>query len=130
MLPHLSYADAVHAALVDAGIAPDTLTASAPDTDDRRELIAVFSWTGITLRWSSETGWRHEAQHRGGPLSVDQFAAPAAVATAVALLADGRPPVKHRERWTGARSLAVAIGDWEQTTPPSLPLPTRSRSHS
>ncbi|MZE53124.1 hypothetical protein GTY86_17925, partial [Streptomyces sp. SID5770] len=63
MLPHLSYADAVHAALVDAGIAPDMLTASALGSDVRHELIAVFSWADMTLRWSSEIGWRHEAPH-------------------------------------------------------------------
>ncbi|MEV6333068.1 hypothetical protein [Streptomyces sp. NPDC051909] len=114
MLPHLAYADAVHAALVDAGNAPDTLTVSAPDTGVRHELIAVFSWAGITLRWSSETGWRHEAPHCGGPLPLDQFATPTAVVTAAALLTNGRPPVPCRERWAQARSLAVAIGDWEQ----------------
>ncbi|MER7820666.1 hypothetical protein [Streptomyces sp. NPDC096153] len=126
MLPHLPYADAVHAALVDAGIAPDTLTASASDSGVSRELIAVFSWGDITLRWSSDTGWRHEAPHCGGRLPLNQFAAPAAVVTAVVLLADGHPPVACRERWAEARSLAVAIGDWEQS-PSCPPLQTRPR---
>ncbi|MEU0375619.1 hypothetical protein ABZ070_37170 [Streptomyces sp. NPDC006283] len=115
MLPHLPYADAVHVALVNAGIAPDTLTVSAPDSEGHRKLIAVFSWADITLRWSSDSGWRHEAPHRGGPLPLNPFAAPAAVVTTVALLADGHPPIAYRERWAGARSLAVAIGDWEQS---------------
>ncbi|MFI8294077.1 hypothetical protein ACIGBL_33580 [Streptomyces sp. NPDC085614] len=120
MLLHLTYADAVHTALVDAGIAPATLTVNAPDSDVRRELIAALSWADITLRWSSETGWRHEAPHCGGPLPLDQFAAPAAVVTAVALLADGYTPVTCRERWAEARSLAVAIGNWEQSLSSSL----------
>ncbi|MGW8358051.1 hypothetical protein [Streptomyces wedmorensis] len=120
MLPHLSYADAVHAALVDADISPDTLTASASDTDGLRELIAVFSWADIMLRWSSETGWRHEAPHCGGPLPLDQLAAPAAVVSTVSLLIDSHPPVACRGRWAEARFLAVAIGDWEQR-PSSLP---------
>ncbi|MER7820221.1 hypothetical protein [Streptomyces sp. NPDC096153] len=128
MLPHLSYADAVHAALVDAGIAPETLTASASDFDVSCELIAVFSWADITLRWSSGTGWRHEAPHCGGRLPLNQFADPAAVVIAVALLADGHPPVACRDRWAEARSLAVAIGDWEQSLS-YLPLQTRPRSY-
>ncbi|MGW8955827.1 hypothetical protein [Streptomyces sp. NPDC055709] len=115
MLPHLSYADAIHAALVSAGLVPETLIANAPDPYVSCELSIVFSWEDITLRWSSDTGWRHEAPHCGGPLPLNLFAAPAAVVAAVALLADGHPPVTCRERWDDAASFAVALGDWEQS---------------
>ncbi|MFC9249742.1 hypothetical protein ACFT7S_38605, partial [Streptomyces sp. NPDC057136] len=55
------------------------------------------------------------------------FVEKTSVVSTVTLLAGGHPPAARRERWAAARSLAVAIGDWEQRSSSCLPLPARAR---
>ncbi|WP_143650998.1 hypothetical protein [Streptomyces phaeoluteigriseus] len=110
MLPHLTYADAVHAALTNADLVPDTLTVNAPvDTDD---LTVLLQWNDMAIRWSSEAGWRHESAHSSGPLPLDRFADPAALISTAALLQQGQQPVTHHKRWAAAQLLDRAISDW------------------
>lgn len=112
MMPHLPYADAVHAALTAAGHTPATVHAYE---DDRGDLIARYEWPDVevVLLWTSGTGWRYEAPSGGGPLFVDTIADPAALAEAVALIADGRPPHRSTARWTNAPVLDRALSDRE-----------------
>jgi hypothetical protein len=105
MFPHLPYADAVHAALADANLAPDTLSVNAPVFN--RELTALLQWDDLALRWSSEVGWRYEAALSGGTLPLDRFAAPAAITAIVACLQQGQQPVASCERWCDAQSLSL-----------------------
>ncbi|WP_031010699.1 hypothetical protein [Streptomyces sp. NRRL F-5727] len=108
MMPHLPYADAVHAALTEADLAPETL--SATETDDG-QFVVLIEWPTVrtSLRWHSGTGWRHSAPHCGGPMFVDHLADPAAIAEAAGLLLDGFPPHTTRARWTGAPTLDRAL---------------------
>ncbi|MFE9500761.1 hypothetical protein [Streptomyces collinus] len=113
MLPHLTYADAIHTALTDAEMAPDTLTVNAPA--GKIEMTILLQWNDVTLRWSSEAGWRHEAAHSSGPLPLDHFAAPAAITTTAALLRQGQQPVTHHKRWDAAQFVDRAISSWTST---------------
>lgn len=112
MLPHLSYADAVHATLVDAERVPDNFTVSARAS--RRELVVAMHWKDVAVRWSSEEGCRHDAPQSGGLLSLDRFAAPSAIAATVGCLLVGQQPIARQERWDDARRLDLAITEWER----------------
>ncbi|MFJ7306084.1 hypothetical protein [Streptomyces sp. NPDC099088] len=114
MLPHLAYADDVHAALVEAGVPPELVSISANREIAERELIAIFSWDDVVLRWSSDAGWRHEAPQSGGPLPLDRVSSPVAVVAVVQSLVGGQPPIESNDRWGGAEYLELAISRWKQ----------------
>lgn len=110
MMPHLPYVDAVHAALVAADLAPEVVAVGGEDDYCHTgRLAARYEWPaeGITLQWTGNFGWRHEADHSSDPLMVDGIADPAAIA-------DGGTPRSDLRRWTGAPQLDRALSDLGQ----------------
>lgn len=127
-LPHLPYGDAVHAALVEAGLAPDVVEAGLRTEDPRRgrELYLTLSWLpghpdvdgglwprGMQLAWSHLIGWSaHHDTVR--VLLVDEAAAPALLVDAVLHLAtEGLDcvwePADRTAKWEHARALDLAL---------------------
>ncbi|MFJ2303799.1 MULTISPECIES: hypothetical protein [unclassified Streptomyces] len=100
-LPQLPYADAVHAALAEARIAPDVVEAGLRNDQPRNprsrpELFLRLVWLpdhaalasaaaeegGLTLRWSGVTGWSAHNHADVRLLPVDALADPALIVDA------------------------------------------------
>ncbi|MEV8245006.1 hypothetical protein AB0R01_14690 [Streptomyces rochei] len=133
-LPQLPYADALHAALDEAGLQPGVLEAGLREDGGRPELFLRLCWpplhhgladavqdTGVTLAWSHVTGWTaHDADGRSALLDVDELADVALVVDAArhftrrGLADEWLPP--GTARWTEAVYLDVALGLFDERT--------------
>lgn len=132
VFPHLAYADAVYAELVDEDMRPPLIVAAVSNTVFRT-LTMRLSWPaghpglregmwprGLHVGWSHHLGWRAEADPRGDHsrfLSIDLLASPAAVTDMVLSLAergfDAPAPEDAIGRWEHAGQLDAALAEFE-----------------
>uniref|UniRef100_A0AAU2A2E0 Uncharacterized protein n=1 Tax=Streptomyces sp. NBC_00093 TaxID=2975649 RepID=A0AAU2A2E0_9ACTN len=101
-MPHLPYADAVHAELVEWELHPEALEAGVrAGGPGGRELFLRLVWPaghedlaesvrpdGLTLAWTHITGWSVHTLDETRLLDVDEFVAPAVLAEYVLHLAE------------------------------------------
>lgn len=102
-MPHLPYADAVHAELAAWELHPEVLEAGvrAGGPGGQRELFLRLVWPaghedlaesvrpdGLTLAWTHITGWSVHTLDEARLLDVDEFVAPAVLAEYVLHLAE------------------------------------------
>ncbi|KRV48806.1 hypothetical protein AQ490_23345 [Wenjunlia vitaminophila] len=132
-LPHVAYAEAVHAALTAAGLTRSTLEVRS--TYDR-ELTLACTWPasapvlnraqwarGMRLWWSSARGWTVDDPATGDAriLLLDALASPDAITEAAILLAtqglDADLP-RVGTRWSHAQALDIALSHWEDGAAP------------
>ncbi|MDX3024041.1 hypothetical protein [Streptomyces acidiscabies] len=134
-LPHLPYADAVHAALVALAVVPDVLEAGVRRESDspRHLLFARLEWLpghddlvpdagraeGLTVEWSHPGGWSARIGADLVVLDVDEIAGPEVVADAAlhAALCGLRCACERPDgatRWTNAIYLDVALVAYDE----------------
>lgn len=137
LYPQAAYAEAVHLALVAAGLAPDSTTASVGDPENRyRQLLITAAWPashslldrrawpkGMRLVWQHAQGWHVDdpATLLTRTLPVPGEAAPAALVEAVRVirttgLYEGEESVPlpgSTAVWDGAKALDRGLADWE-----------------
>lgn len=131
VFPHLAYADAVYAELVDEDMRPPLIVAAVSNTVFRT-LTMRLSWpaghpglregmwpSGLHLCWSHHLGWRAEADPCGDQarfLSIDLLASPAAVTDMVLSLAErgfSAAPGDVLGRWEHAGHLDATLAEFE-----------------
>lgn len=132
VFPHLAYADAVYAELVDEDMRPPLIVAAVSNTVFRT-LTMRLSWPaghpglregmwprGLHVCWSHHLGWRAEADPRGDQvrfLSIDLLASPTAVTDMVLSLAehgvDAPAPEDAIGRWEHAGHLDAALAEFK-----------------
>lgn len=123
-LPHAPYADALHAALAEAGIEPALTLVTATDTLVKptghtvRDLSIALTWeSGLTLTWRHVHGWSLGRPGRAPsnldlPLLVD----PAALVPHIRAALDGRSGCDIPDRpslWANHHAVDKQIADWE-----------------
>jgi hypothetical protein len=135
-LPHLPYGDAVHAALAEFVMLPDTFDAGVrtETVGGRRELFLSLEWLpghddlvppavqaeGMTVQWSPLVGWSVRSGDDVAFLGVDELADPAVIAEAAmhaALCGIGCTCVKApgaRARWSEAACLDTALAEFDE----------------
>ncbi|PZG97830.1 hypothetical protein C1I97_25175 [Streptomyces sp. NTH33] len=138
-LPHLPYADAVHAALAAAAMPPAVLEVGVRDAQPEAKrrapvLFMRFVWPvgstlltddvrskGLTLAWSHVTGWSaHNAADDAELLEVDPLADPRLIAMAALDLAEQdlsllwSPPDGTAGRWSEAVYLDIALVHFDE----------------
>lgn len=134
-LPHLPYADAVHAALVALALVPDVLEAGVRRESDsvRQLLFARLEWLpghddlvpdagraeGLTVEWSHPGGWSARTGTDLAVLDVDEIAHPDVVADAAlhAALCGLRCACERPDgaaRWEQAVYLDVALVAYDE----------------
>ncbi|MGW3417024.1 hypothetical protein [Streptomyces phaeochromogenes] len=131
VFPHLAYADAVYAELVDEDMRPPLIVAAVSATVFRTLTIRL-SWPaahpglregmwprGLHVGWSHHLGWRVDADPHGETvrfLSIDLLASPAAVTDMVLSLAErgfSAAPEDASGRWEHAGHLDAALNEFE-----------------
>lgn len=126
-MPHLPYADAVHAELVEWELHPEALEAGVRvgGPGGQRELFLRLVWPaghedlaesvrpdGLALGWSHITGWSVHTLGQGRLLDLDEFVAPSVLAEYVLHLAeygldrDWAP--EDSARWEHALTVEIA----------------------
>ncbi|MCZ4605251.1 hypothetical protein O3S80_16155 [Streptomyces sp. Lzd4kr] len=133
-LPHLPYADAVHAALAEVVMVPDLLETGVRQEHPRskRELFLRLQWLpghddlvpaaaqadGLTVEWSHLAGWSVRCGDALAVLDVDELADPATVAEAAMHAAlcgldctCEKPPAG---RWDQALVLDIALVHFDE----------------
>lgn len=130
-LPHLLYADAVHADLADAGMPPEVLEVGVRGTSSP-VLFMRFVWTagsarldsgvpGLVLAWSHVAGWSAHSADAAELLDVDPLADPlvlalAALDLAAQPLAGPWSPPDGAGRWPQAPALDAALIAFDERT--------------
>lgn len=148
--PHEAYAYEVHETLAhDLPLAPRTdvyldLWMEESSRDDLKDVaVAVWRWDepqpwmydryahGLMLTWTSEEGWHagplqspSGGADRLDPLPVPHYAAPAAVAAALATMAAGKEMKNSEAVWPGASDLQAALTAAGAVAGPDDPRPT------
>lgn len=134
-VPQAPYADAVHAALTDAGLAPDVVETGVrrTGTTGRWELHIRLVWLpghpalaagmtrgrGLVLAWAPMTGWSVHDLVDEALLPVSELADPPLLVDAVRHYARhglGGPVWEPGAdgRWPDAVHLDIALADWDE----------------
>ncbi|MFI8531094.1 hypothetical protein ACIGMX_12675 [Streptomyces aquilus] len=133
-LPHLPYADAVHAALRAVEVVPDLVEVGVRTEtfEGQRELFARLEWlpghddlvaadvaaAGLVVQWSHIAGWSVCAGADVEVLEADDLADPALIAdaalhAAVYGLAE-KWVIPFEARWQHARELDIALAQFDE----------------